>query len=86
MNQKIKVYWVVCFFLTNFSKKKLSHIGHNGISEFIMAINKSCKNPINGIMLPFNLKEVFFVNIQQIFRKFSELSVKPIIKCLGKKN
>ena len=48
-----------------------------------MAINKSCKNPVNGIMLPFNFgEEVFFVNLlcQQIFRKFSELSVKPIIK------
>jgi len=71
------------FFNKIFFKKKLSHIGHNGISEFIMAINKSCKNPINGIMLPFNYgEEVFFVNLlcQQIFRKFSELSVKPIIK------
>ena len=71
------------FFNKIFYKKKLSHLGHNGISEFIMAVKNNCKNPVNGIMLPFNFgNEVFFVNkiCQKIFQRFSEISVNPVMQ------
>ena len=67
----------IFFFNKFFYKKKLSHLGHNGISEFIMAVKKNCKNPVNGIMLPFNFgNEVFLCkqnmseNISKIFRNY----------------
>ena len=83
-------YLLGCLFFFNkfFYKKKLSHLGHNGISEFIMAVKKNCKNPVNGIMLPFNFgNEVFFVNkiCQKIFQRFSEISVNPVIQKLWEK-
>ena len=78
-------YLLGCLFFFNkvFYRKKLSHLGHNGISEFIMAVQNNCKNPIKGIMLPFNFgEEVFFVNkiCQKIFERFSEINVKPVIQ------
>ena len=63
------------FFNKIFYKKKLSHLAHNGINEFVMAVKNNCMNPVNGIMLPFNFgNEVFFVNkiCQKIFERFSE--------------
>ncbi len=80
-------YLLGCLFFFNkiFFKKKLSHIGHHGISEFVMAVKNNCRNPINGIMLPFNFgNEVFFVNkiCQKIFERFSEISVNPVMQKL----
>ena len=64
------------FFNKTFYKKNLYYIAKNGIHDFITAINNNCKNPIKGILLPFNFgDEVFFVNLlcQFIFKKFSYL-------------
>ena len=50
-----------------------------------MAVKNNCRNPINGIMLPFNFgNEVFFVNkiCQKIFERFSEISVNPVMQKL----
>ena len=71
------------FFFNKVFSKKLSHLGHNGISEFIMAVKNNCKNPSKWNHVTFNFgEEVFFVNkiCQKIFERFSEINVKPVIQ------
>lgn len=74
-----------CLFFFNkiFFKKDLGLLAQNGISEFLMAINQKCKNPIKGVFLPFNYgEEIFFVNLicQEIFKKCSKLTVNHSFK------